>query len=343
VKLADFDFALPEELIAQVPLEPRDGSRLLVLDRARPDLQHRTFRDLGEFLRAGDLLVANDVRVIPARLLGTKVATGGKVELLLCEPLEPDQRRWRALGQSSKALRPGMRLRFDGGLEAEIVATSGEGAYEVELLADDVPLAIAGAGQLPLPPYIRRVPGAADLARYQTVYAARGNAVAAPTAGLHFTERVIDALKASGIGFATLTLDVGPGTFLPVRSENILEHRMHAERFSIPEPTAKAVRDARQRKSRVIPVGTTSLRALEAAAREDRTVSPGDASAQLFIYPGYTFRVADALLTNFHLPRSTLLMLVSALAGRERVLAAYAEAVVQRYRFFSYGDAMLVS
>lgn len=342
MKLSDFDFALPEELIAQEPLAQRDASRLLVLDRSRAELEHRTFRELGQFLRPGDLLIANDAKVIPARLIGTKVATGGKVELLLCEALDEKQTRWRALGQASKALRPGMRLRFEGGLEAELEADAGEGAYDVRLLADDVPAAIARAGQLPLPPYIRRAPEASDLTRYQTVYASRGTAAAAPTAGLHFTPELIAELKGQGVRFTTLTLNVGPGTFLPVRTENILEHRMHAERFEIPEDTAREIREARARGSRVIAIGTTSLRALEAAANDDRTVRAGPASAELFIYPGFKFRVVDAMVTNFHLPKSTLVMLVSALAGRERILAAYEEAVRRRYRFFSYGDAMLI-
>ena len=342
MKLSDFDYPLPEDRIAQAPLAERDASRLLVLDRARPELAHRTFRDIGEYLAPGDLLVANDAKVIPARLRGTKVATGGKVELLLCETLDAEGRRWRALGQASKALRPGMRLRFAGGLEAEIEAEAGEGAYDVRLLADDIPAAIARAGELPLPPYIRRAPENSDLARYQTVYAAHGTAAAAPTAGLHFTPELIESLKAAGVRFATLTLNVGPGTFLPVRTEDIRAHTMHAERFEIPAETAAAVAETRASGKRVIAVGTTSLRALEAAAREDRTVNPGPASAQLFIYPGYRFKVVDAMVTNFHLPKSTLVMLVSALAGRERILAAYAEAVARGYRFFSYGDAMLI-
>ena len=342
MKLSDFDFALPESQIAQQPLAQRDASRLLVLDRSKPELEHRAFSDIGEYLRPGDLLVANDAKVIPARLRGSKIATGGKAELLLCEALDEKQERWRALGQASKPLRPGQRLRFEGGLEAEIEAPAGEGAYDVRLFADDIPSAIAKAGEIPLPPYIRRTPGADDLARYQTVYAARGTAAAAPTAGLHFTPELIEKLKAQGVGFAKLTLNVGPGTFLPVRTENILEHHMHSERFEIPEETARAIEDTRRAGKRVIGVGTTSLRAMEAAATDARTVRAGPASAQLFIYPGYDFKVIDALITNFHLPRSTLLMLVAALAGRERILATYAEAVARGYRFFSYGDAMFI-
>jgi len=342
MKLSDFDFALPEALIAQAPLAERDASRLLVLDRGQPALQHRHFRELGQLLRPGDLLVANDAKVHPARLRGTKVGTGGKVELLLCEALDPAQVRWRALGQSSKGLRPGMRLRFDGELEAEIEADAGDGAYDVRLLTDDGPAAIARAGTVPLPPYIQRAPDAADLARYQTVYAARGTAAAAPTAGLHFTPALIESLQGQGVRFATLTLDVGPGTFLPVRTEDVSAHRMHAERFEIPDATARAVRDARAAGQRVIAVGTTSLRALEASALGDGAVHAGPASAELFITPGFAFRVVDGMITNFHLPKSTLVMLVSALAGRERILAAYAEAVARGYRFFSYGDAMLI-
>jgi S-adenosylmethionine:tRNA ribosyltransferase-isomerase len=342
--LSDFDFPLPEARIAQSPVEPRDHSRLLVLDRQKPGLEHRRFFDLPSYLRPGDLLVANDARVIPARLLGKKADTGGKAELLLCERLPSDDQpgeRWVALGQASKGLKPGARLVF-GDLEVQVIAPQGDGAYEVRLLTEDVPAALAKAGALPLPPYIRRVPGADDQTRYQTVYAQRPVAAAAPTAGLHFTPRLLEELAGKGVRFATLTLHVGPGTFLPVRVEDLSQHRMHEEVYEIPEATAAAVAETRRAGGRVVAVGTTSVRALEASAAQHGTLTSGLHRASLFITPGFQFQVIDALVTNFHLPKSTLVMMVSALVGRERLLATYAEAVKNEYRFFSYGDAMLI-
>ncbi len=353
MNLADFDYALPEELIAQEPLAQRDASRLLVLHRGDGRTEHRAFRDVLEYLRAGDLLVLNDAKVIPARLLGRKVDTGGKVELVLTLPLGdpapsgPEgttlQTTWRCIGQASKAIRAGMRLDF-GGMGAEVLAARGDGAYDVRFEARDLGRELARVGQIPLPPYIKRDPGAADAERYQTVFARRPGAAAAPTAGFHFTEPLLAEVEARGIGIARVTLYVGAGTFLPIRSERVEDHRMHAERYEVPADAAEAVSRTRRAGGRIVPVGTTALRTLESAWSDELgAVRPGAGTSELFVYPGYRFRAVDALITNFHLPRSTLLLLVSALAGRERILAAYREAIERRYRFFSYGDAMLIT
>jgi S-adenosylmethionine:tRNA ribosyltransferase-isomerase len=341
VKLSDFDYALPEELIAQEPVTPRDASRLLVLPPAGPPA-HRRFAELDELLAPGDLLVFNDTRVIPARLVGTK-ATGGKVELLLCEPLEGGLgRRWRALGQASKPIREGARLVFDG-IEARVLAAEGEGFYAVELDREgrDLEAALERAGRIPLPPYIRRAPGPLDRDRYQTIWARAPGSAAAPTAGLHFTDALLARLEARGVARTAVTLHVGPGTFLPVRGDDLDAHRMHAERYDVSPEAADAIAACRARGGRVVAVGTTSVRTLESAFDGAR-VAPGPGRTALFVRPGHAFRTVDALVTNFHLPRSTLLMLVCAFGGTERVLAAYREAVARGYRFFSYGDAMLL-
>ncbi len=343
---SDFDFELPPELIAQKPLATRDASRLLVLRRPSGQRSHRRFAELPGLLRQGDLLVLNDARVMPARLLGKKTGTGGKVELLLIRPraqlLRTDtaldaaqQVEWTCLGQASKGLRAGTQIEFEGGLCAQVVEAVGNGEYGVKFTSPLATLAAAleRAGQLPLPPYIDRVPDAADAERYQTVFARAKGSVAAPTAGLHFTPQLLTSLAAAGIPHAFVTLDVGPGTFLPVREGPLSAHRMHAERCTIPAGTAAAIQAAQ----RVVAVGTTVVRTLESLGGEE-----GELDTSLFILPGFEFKVVGALLTNFHLPRSTLLMLVSAFAGREQTLAAYAEAVEERYRFFSYGDAMFI-
>lgn len=341
MRIADFDYDLPEELIAQAPIEPRDAARLLVVPPSGP-LAHRVILDLPELLAPGDLLVLNDTRVIPARLLGKK-ESGGKAELLLCEPLAGGLgRRWRAMGQASKSLRAGARLLFDG-LSASVEAVEGEGFYTVVLDREGAELeaALARAGRLPLPPYIRRAPDEHDRERYQTILARSPGSAAAPTAGLHFTPGLLERLAAKGIERTTVTLHVGPGTFLPVRAERLDDHRMHGERYDVSEEAAAAVARARARGGRVVAVGTTSARTLESAWSGERLVV-GEGRTELFIRPGHTFGVIDVLLTNFHLPRSTLLVLACALGGRERVLGAYREAVGRRYRFFSYGDAMLI-
>jgi S-adenosylmethionine:tRNA ribosyltransferase-isomerase len=342
MRLSDFDYALPEELVAQEPVTPRDASRLLVLPKEGAP-EHRRFAELDQLLAAGDLLVFNDTKVIPARLVGTK-PTGGKVELLLCEPLAGGLgRRWRAMGQASKPIRPGAVLDFDG-LSARVEASEGEGFYVVELDREGEALeaALARAGRVPLPPYIHRAPSEADRDRYQTIWARAPGSAAAPTAGLHFTDVLLERLAARGVSRAAVTLHVGPGTFLPIRGDALEGHRMHAEQYEVGEAAAAAITACRARGARVVAVGTTTVRTLESAWR-DGEITPGPGRTELFIRPGHAFRAVDALVTNFHLPRSTLLVLVAAFGGAERVLAAYREAVARRYRFFSYGDAMLLS
>jgi S-adenosylmethionine:tRNA ribosyltransferase-isomerase len=342
VKLSDFDYALPEALVAQAPVTPRDAARLLVVPRGAGEVQDARFGDLEALLRPSDLVVLNDTRVIPARLVGAK-ESGGRCELLLVEPLDGDGgARWRALGQSSKPMRAGATLAF-GGLRATVEVVEGGGFLVVRFDRGGAELAAAveREGRIPLPPYIRREPTKEDLERYQTVLARVPGSAAAPTAGLHFTPEVLARLRARGIGIATITLHVGPGTFLPVRTEAVEEHRMHEERYEVPAATAHAFAACRARGGRVVAVGTTSVRTLE-SAWEDGRLRVGAGRTSLFVRPGYVFRAVDALVTNLHLPRSTLLMLVCAFGGSERVLEAYRIAVERRYRFFSYGDAMLV-
>ncbi|MFQ5735369.1 MAG: tRNA preQ1(34) S-adenosylmethionine ribosyltransferase-isomerase QueA [Thermodesulfobacteriota bacterium] len=337
----EFDFYLPEGLIAQYPLDERDSSRLMVLSRATGEILHRSFREIGEFLRPGDVLVLNDTRVVPARLLGRK-ATGGKVELLLTGKVglaQAGKEAWRCMVKPSKGVGPGTRFFFDHGVEAVVLESGPEGFRVCEFTS---PLDLEEMGRIPLPPYIRRDAEEKDRERYQTVFAASDGAVAAPTAGLHFTAPLLDGLRASGVEVHRITLHTGPGTFMPVRVKDLKNHRMLPEFYTIPPEVFASVVKAREEGRRVIAVGTTSTRALEAAARDgiDRPVLKGPTG--LFIYPGYEFKVVDALLTNFHLPGSTLIMLVSAFAGTRRVMDSYAEAIKQGYRFFSYGDAMLI-
>ena len=340
MNVAAFDFELPRELIAQAPLPARDASRLLVLPRAGGDPRHRAVRDLPGLLRPGDLLVVNDAKVIPARLHGRKKGTGGKVELLLVEPLGGAD--WLALGQASKALRAGAVVEAHGA-EIGIVEARGQGELVVRLPAqgDELWRYLDEAGEMPLPPYIERPPDGLDRERYQTIFARERGAVAAPTAGLHFTPELLRQLRDARVQVATITLHVGPGTFLPVRAQRTEDHRMHRERYCVPNETAELHARTRAANGRVIAVGTTALRTLE-AAYDGAGLRSGPGATDLFIAPGYGFRAVDGLFTNFHLPRSTLLMLVSAFAGLERILAAYREAVRERYRFFSYGDAMLI-
>jgi S-adenosylmethionine:tRNA ribosyltransferase-isomerase len=340
VNISEFDYELPEELIAQEPVEPRDASRLLALPGA-DELRHLRFSDLPELLAPGDLLVLNDTRVIPARLVGTK-ETGGRCEVLVLEPLDADRARWKAIGQASKPMRAGQRL-FFGALAARVESVQTEGFLTVvfDVTGDALDAAIEREGRIPLPPYIRRGPGEADRERYQTVVARAPGSAAAPTAGLHFTPALLSRIDARGVARAHVTLHVGPGTFLPVRVEDLREHRMHEERFEVPPETARAFAECRARGGRVVAVGTTVVRALE-SARAGEALRAGPGRTALFITPGHRFRAVDALVTNFHLPRSTLLVLVCAFAGRDRVLAAYREAIRERYRFFSYGDAMFL-
>ncbi|MBP7146150.1 MAG: tRNA preQ1(34) S-adenosylmethionine ribosyltransferase-isomerase QueA [Acidobacteria bacterium] len=347
--VALFDYELPAASIAQEPATPRDAARLLVLDRAAGGPRHARVRDLPELLRAGDLLVLNDTRVVPARLFARK-PTGGAVELLLLERLDTSApgETWLALVGASRAPRPHVALELPDGYRAELLEpTDDEGRARVAV-AGPGPVAelLERRGLPPLPPYIRRAPGdprlAADRERYQTVYAREPGAVAAPTAGLHFTPELLDRLAARGVERAALTLHVGEGTFRPVRAPDTADVRLHEESFTVPEATAAAIAAARGRGGRVVAVGTTVARALESRPDGPRGAPlPGAGRTSLFIAPGFAFRHVDALLTNFHLPRSTLLMLVAAFAGRERVLAAYREAVAAGYRFYSYGDAML--
>ncbi len=357
MRLSDFDFLLPEELIAQTPSAEREGSRLLVFDRRSGAVQHRQFRELISLLRAGDLLVFNDAKVIPARLLGKKRGSGGKVELLLTRPDASVRAAealagaagaltWICLGQASKGLKPQTILDFDEGLSAEVVEARGGGEYLVRFsseTAESLLAALERAGRLPLPPYISRAPDAQDAERYQTVLARSPGSAAAPTAALHFSEASLAGLKAAGVRTTTLTLDVGPGTFLPVREDDVSKHRMHEERYVIPVGTAKLIADTRERGGRVVAVGTTVVRTLESATGDDGRLTEGPGATAIFITPGYRFRQVDALLTNFHLPKSTLVMLVAAFAGQDATLRAYAEAVAERYRFFSYGDAMFIA
>ena len=341
LRTSDFDFALPPALIAQTPAERRDDARLLVVHRAGGTLEHRRVSDLPAYLAADDVLVLNDTRVLPARLLGRKEGTGGEVEILLLREHAPDV--WHALVRPGRRLPHGTKVIVgDGSLRAEIGATVGEGQRVVRLSVQtgEVREALDTLGQLPLPPYIQGFRG--DVNRYQTVYARAEGSVAAPTAGLHFTPELLERIQAGGTQLAYLTLHVGLGTFRPVQADLIAEHRLHAEWATLPAPTAELVTAARARGGRCIAVGTTSTRTLEAAAQRTGAVVPFSGETDLFIYPGYRFRVVDVLLTNFHLPRSSLLMLVSAFAGTELVRHAYAEAIRLGYRFYSFGDAMLL-
>ena len=340
MKTSDFSYDLPPELIAQAPLAERSASRLLVVPPGDAPMSDRHVRDLPELLQPGDLLVFNDTRVIPARLFGHK-ATGGRVEILIERLLGEDQARAQ-LGVS-KPPRPGARIALDAGGEAEVIARDADGFWQLRFHVPQ-PLEewLLHAGRMPLPPYIQREPGAEDAQRYQTVFARQAGAVAAPTAGLHFDEALLAALRGRGVEFGHVTLHVGAGTFQPVRVDDVHQHRMHSEWINVGAGLVEQVKRTRAAGGRVIAVGTTVVRALE-SAMVDGALQPFSGDTAIFIFPGYAIRSVDALLTNFHLPESTLLMLVSAFSGKERVLAAYAHAVRERYRFFSYGDAMLLS
>lgn len=348
---SDFDYDLPRELIAQHPPAQREAARMLVLDRVNGRRDHRVFTDLPQYLRKGDLLVLNDTRVFPARIKGAWNDTGGRVELLLLEPLA-EAGMWEAIAGSGRPFRAGNVAVFgDGRLKAEFISRSDrtEGAFIVRLVFDgELQGILDECGETPLPPYIsRKIPNAStakeDAERYQTVYAERVGAVAAPTAGLHFNKRMLEEIRASGIDVAKITLHVGPGTFRPVQVENPDDHPMHSERYEVPEAAAASLRACRARGGRVVCVGSTTVRTLETMAIEhDGEAVACSGRSSLFIREPFRFRFTDMMITNFHLPKSTLLMMVSALAGRENVLAAYRDAIERRYMFFSYGDCMLI-
>jgi S-adenosylmethionine:tRNA ribosyltransferase-isomerase len=340
MKTSDFYYDLPQDLIAQDPLADRASSRLLVLNKETGEITHRTFRDIKEYLRAGDCLVINDTRVIPARLLGMREKTGGNVEILLLKRRENDV--WETLVRPGKKCRKGARVVFgDGELSAEIVDVLPDGNrlvhFEYEGIFEEV---LDRLGQMPLPPYITHK--LKDKNRYQTVYAKYEGSAAAPTAGLHFTTDLLSEIEEMGVHIARITLHVGLGTFRPVKVENVTDHHMHSEYYQVSQEAADIINHARQAGGRIISVGTTSTRTLETVALPDGTIQPGSGNTEIFIYPGYHFKAIDCLITNFHLPESTLLMLVSALAGKEQILAAYEEAVREKYRFFSFGDAMFI-
>jgi len=341
--LKDFYYYLPPELIAQEPSPERDAARLMIVERKSGSIGETGFAELAGLFREGDLLVLNDTRVIPARLNGAK-ESGGRVELFLVRKLMQPGELWQCLIRSSKPPRPGTVIRLAGEMAAS-VERRGEGETWIVSFstAEGFEEWLERTGSMPLPPYIKRVAGESDRERYQTVFSREKGAVAAPTAGLHFTGELLQAIGKRGVEILTLTLHVGLGTFLPVRVDDPREHRMHREYFRIPAETAAAVSRRRSSGGRVVAVGTTTTRALEQAAMEDGTLRAGAGEADIFIYPGYAFKVVDALITNFHLPESTLLMLVSAFAGKELLFRAYAEAVQKRFRFYSYGDAMFIS
>ena len=339
MKKSEFDFYLPEELIAQTPLEKRDSSRLLVLDKATGALEHRHFYELPEFLNEGDCLVLNNSRVLPARLIGAR-ETGGAVELVLLRDL--GEGRWECLSRPGRKTKPGTKLVFGGGeLTAEVESVAEGGNRIVRFDYEGIFLEVLERlGKMPLPPYIKEELN--DPERYQTVYSRELGSAAAPTAGLHFTQELLDKIAAKGVKVCYVTLHVGLGTFRPVKEDEIEQHEMHSEFCIVPEDTAQIISKTKQCGGRVVAVGTTSCRTLESFAKDNGTIEPSSGWTDIFIYPGYKFKCIDALVTNFHLPESTLIMLVSALAGREHVLNAYKVAVEERYRFFSFGDAMFI-
>lgn len=341
MKKSDFYFDLPEELIAQDPLEDRSGSRLLMLDKKTGETKHRVFHDIVNYLAPGDCLVLNNTKVIPARLLGVKEDTGAAIEVLLLKRREKDV--WETLVRPGKKCRPGAKFVFgDGLLKAEVLEVVEEGNRLIQFTYDGIfEEVLDKLGEMPLPPYITHK--LQDKNRYQTVYAKYEGSAAAPTAGLHFTKELLQQIEAKGVKLAYVTLHVGLGTFRPVKEDDILDHHMHSEYYQVTEEAAKLINDTKKTGGRIICVGTTSCRTVESAADENGMVQAGCDNTEIFIYPGYQFKVLDCLITNFHLPESTLVMLVSALAGREHILAAYEEAISEKYRFFSFGDAMFIT
>ena len=340
MNVSDFNFELPQELIAQDPLEDRSASRLLVLDRKTGEVTHQIFRDIVSYLQPGDCLVINDTKVIPARLFGVKEGTGAKIELLLLKRRENDI--WETLVKPGKKAKPGTVIEFgEGILKGTVLETVDDGNRLIQFSYDGIFEEILDRlGQMPLPPYITHQ--LKDKNRYQTVYAAHDGSAAAPTAGLHFTKELLEQIQEMGVKIARVTIHVGLGTFRPVKVENISDHHMHSEFYMIEESEAKKINDTKAAGGRVICVGTTSCRTVESASTPDGILKAGSGWTEIFIYPGYQFKILDALITNFHLPESTLVMLVSALAGRENIMSAYQEAIRERYRFFSFGDAMFI-
>lgn len=340
MNINDFDFELPEELIAQVPLEDRTSSRLMVLDKKTGKVEHESFKKILDYLHEGDCLVLNDTKVLPARLIGEKKETGAAIEVLLLKQLEGDT--WETLVKPAKRIKPGTVITFgDGLLTAECIDTGEQGARILEFSYDGIFYELLDQlGDMPLPPYIKEKLDDKD--RYQTVFAKERGSAAAPTAGLHFTEEILEEIKSKGVSVAFITLHVGLGTFRPVSVDSIEEHDMHSEYYQLSEENARVLNDTRAGGGRIITVGTTSTRTLETIADHDGRFKAQSGWTDIFIYPGYEFKASDVLLTNFHLPKSTLIMLVSAMAGREHTLAAYEAAVQERYRFFSFGDAMLI-
>lgn len=340
MKVKDFDYYLPEELIAQVPIEKRDEARLMIISKDREEVEHKIFKDIIDYLEPGDCLVLNDTRVLPARLIGEKEGSGGKMEFLLLKRIDKDN--WETLVKPGKRAKIGSRFSFGNGeLKAEVVDLGEEGSrivrFEYEGIFEEV---LDRLGQMPLPPYIKEK--LEDKEQYQTVYSKETGSAAAPTAGLHFTEDLLERIKDKGINLAFLTLHVGLGTFRPVKAEDINEHVMHSEYYNLSKETAEIINRTKENGKRVIAVGTTSCRTLETIGDENGRVKEDSGWTDIFIFPGYKFKIVDALITNFHLPQSTLLMLVSALCTREKMLEAYEIAVKEKYRFFSFGDAMFI-
>ena len=341
MRIEEFDFNLPPSLIAQHPSPQRGDSRLMVIDRRSGEIQHRAFQDLGDYLRPGDLVVMNNTRVLPARLLGKK-DTGRKCEILLIPSWDGPREEWEALIKDARKIRPGTRIQFGEGFSGDILEVKG-GKAKIRFTPEgEVMDFVQKFGHIPLPPYIRRPDEPQDRERYQTILAEKDGSIAAPTAGLHFTHSLLQSIQARGVHLTRITLHVGIGTFAPVRVQEIKDHTMETEWVEIPEKVALAIEKTKGTGGRVIAVGTTTTRALESVADSQGRVKPGQYLARLFIYPGYCFRIIDALITNFHLPKSTLIMLVSALVGKDFLMKAYQEAIAKKYRFYSYGDAMLI-
>ncbi len=340
MKTSDFYYDLPEELIAQTPVEPRDSSRMLVMDRKTGALEHRHFYDITDYLNEGDCLIVNDSRVLPARIFGTKEGTGAQVEFLLLRQIE--NKRWETLTKPGKKAKIGTKFIFGDGLMTAVVTdVTDEGNRIVDFECEDsIYEVLDKLGQMPLPPYIHEK--LKDKERYQTVYSRELGSAAAPTAGLHFTKELMEKVRAKGVNIGYVTLHVGLGTFRPVKVDDVTKHHMHSEHYEIPEETARLINETKRNGKRVIAVGTTSCRTLESVAKKEGCVCPSEGWTDIFIYPGFEFRVLDGLITNFHLPESTLIMLVSAFAGFDNVMNAYKTAVEERYRFFSFGDCTLI-